>query len=320
LEPEHVQFKGAGGWDIEGWLIRPLKSASGRLPPLILHVHGGPYLAFGNTFYFQFQALAASGFASLYINPRGSAGYGQEFVKGRDYGENDYRDLMHGLDAVLQLGAADPARLGVTGLSFGGFMTNWIVGQTDRFAAALTVNGIASWMSMHETSDIGGRWPGVEWGGAYWESEEMWQKFRHHSPISYIGNVRTPLMLFGSENDYRVPVAQEEAMLTALRVQGKIVEMIRFPNANHLIATSAAPHHRVEQWELAQAWFERWLGITTRPTAGKGPVDPSESGGRGRGGRWHHRHGRSVAARPRGPSGGAPRAVRRTPQPRKFSR
>jgi dipeptidyl aminopeptidase/acylaminoacyl peptidase len=263
VEPEHVQFKGADGWDIEGWLIKPPGPAPTDGYPLILHVHGGPYLAYGNTFYFQFQALAASGFASLYINPRGSAGYGQDFVQGRDYGENDFQDLMLGLDAVLEQGEVDPTRLGVTGLSFGGFMTNWIVGQTDRFAAALTINGIASWMSMHESSDIGCRWPGVEWGGAYWESEEMWQKFRHQSPISYAAGVKTPLLLLGSEKDYRVPIEQEEAMLTALRVQGKVVEMIRFPNANHLIATSAAPHHRVEQWELAQAWFERWLGRRT---------------------------------------------------------
>ena len=259
VEPEYVPFKGADGLDIEGWLIKPSGDIRDESYPLILHVHGGPYLGWANTFYFQYQALAASGFASLYINPRGSAGYGQAFTQLRDYGENDYQDLMLGLDAVLAQGEADPKRLGVTGLSYGGFMTNWIIGHTNRFAAALTVNGLASWVTMQGASDIGGYWPGLEWGGNYWESEEMWDVFRSRSPITFVQNIQTPLMLFGAEQDYRVPIEQEELMLTALRVQGKVVEMIRFPDANHIIATSAAPRHRVAQWQLVQAWFERWL-------------------------------------------------------------
>ena len=259
-EPEHIQFSGAQGLDIEGWLIKPHIGARIEPYPLILHVHGGPYLGWANTFYFQFQALAAAGYASLYINPRGSAGYGQDFTRLRDYGENDYQDLMLGLDVVLAHGEVDPGRLGVTGLSFGGFMTNWIVSQTDRFAAALTVNGISNWMTKLGASDIMAMWQGVEWGGAFWDSDELWDLYRRRSPVTFIRDVTTPLMLFGSENDFRVPIEQEELMLTALRAEDRVVEMIRFPGASHLIATSAAPHHRVAQWQLAQDWFDRWLG------------------------------------------------------------
>src|SRR5581483_9534695 len=186
VQPELIEFQGAEGVTIQGWLVRPAVTVAAEQYPLILHIHGGPYLGWANTFHFQYQALAAAGFASLYINPRGSAGYGQAFARLRDYGENDFGDLMRGLDVVLEHGEADPSRLAVTGLSYGGFMTNWAITQTDRFAAALTVNGLASWVSMQSSSDLGGRWPGFEWGGNYWDSEELCETFRRHSPITYV--------------------------------------------------------------------------------------------------------------------------------------
>jgi dipeptidyl aminopeptidase/acylaminoacyl peptidase len=258
VAPEHISFNGPDDWGIEGWLYKPVDAP--RPYPLVLHVHGGPNGAWGNSFYFQAQALAGAGYASLYINPRGSSGYGETFGRAADWGEKDYLDLMAGLDTVLASGEVDTARLGVTGISYGGFMTNWIVGHTTRFAAAVSVNGLSNFTSFYGVSDIGPLWFPQKFGN-FWESEESWQVYRKHSPITYAANIATPLLLIQAEDDYRCPIEQGEQMLSALRVRRQTVELVRFPRASHLIAASAAPHHRYFQWKLTLDWFERfWKG------------------------------------------------------------
>ncbi len=250
---ERINFTGPDGWEIEGWLVKPLHAE--RPYPLILHVHGGPYSAWGHSFYFQAQALAGAGYASLYINPRGSKGYGLAFAQAADWGEKDYLDLMAGVDAVLASGDVDPERLGITGISYGGFMTNWALGHTDRFAAAVSVNGVSNHMSFHGTSDLGVVWFGRQYGHP-WESPEF---YRSRSPITHVDRIATPLLLLQSENDYRCPIEQGEQMFASLLARGQVAELIRFPNASHAIAATASPHHRYFQWKLTLDWFDSYL-------------------------------------------------------------
>ena len=253
---ERIAFTGPDDWEIEGWLVKPLQAE--RPYPLILHVHGGPYSAWGCSFYFQAQALASAGYASLYINPRGSKGYRLAFTQAADWGEKDFLDLMAGVDAVLAMGEADPQRLGITGISYGGFMTNWTLGHTNRFAAGVSVNGVSNLVSMSGTSDVGALWLGVQYG-RFWESEETWQFYRDHSPITYVGHISTPLLLLQSENDYRCPIEQGEQLFSALCARQQVVELVRFPNASHAIAGTASPHHRYFQWKLTLDWFATHL-------------------------------------------------------------
>jgi dipeptidyl aminopeptidase/acylaminoacyl peptidase len=250
---ERITFTGPDGWEIEGWLVRPLHAE--RPYPLILHVHGGPYSAWGHSFYFQAQALAGAGYASLYINPRGSKGYGLAFAQVADWGEKDYLDLMAGVDAVLARGEVDPERLGITGISYGGFMTNWVLGHTDRFAAAVSVNGVSNHASFYGTSDLGVLWFGKHYGHP-WESEDF---YRSRSPITYVDRISTPLLLLQAENDYRCPIEQGEQMFAALLARRQIAELIRFPNASHVIAATASPHHRYFQWKLTLDWFDSYI-------------------------------------------------------------
>lgn len=253
---ERISFTGPDGWEIEGWLVKPLHTKGHY--PLILHVHGGPHSAWGYSFYFQAQALAGAGYASLYINPRGSKGYHLAFTQAADWGEKDFLDLMAGIDAVLAQGEVDPQRIGITGISYGGFMTNWALGHTNRFAAGVSVNGVSNMVSMSGTSDLGALWLGAQFG-RFWESEETWHLYRARSPITYVDRISTPMLLLQSENDYRCPIEQGEQLFTALCTRQQTVELIRFPNASHAIAGTASPHHRYFQWKLTLDWFETHL-------------------------------------------------------------
>lgn len=250
------------GWEIEGWLVTPpgADPADAEKPyPLILHVHGGPYGAWGHTFYLQAQALAGQGYASFYANPRGSLGYGQAFSRAADWGEKDFADLMAGVDALIADGVADPARVGITGISYGGFMTNWALGHSDRFAAGVSVNGVSNQISMYGTSDMSALWLEQEFDGPFWDGDEALLRYWRHSPLAYVDRIAAPLLLLQSENDYRCPIEQGEQMLTALRVRRRVVELVRFPGASHVIAASAAPHHRLLQWTLTLDWFDRYV-------------------------------------------------------------
>jgi dipeptidyl aminopeptidase/acylaminoacyl peptidase len=254
---EDITFKGPDNWDIEGWVYRP-SDAQGAVP-LILNVHGGPQAAWGHSFHFQAQALAGAGYATLYVNPRGSVGQGWEFTAAVGWGVKDYQDLMAGVDAALALGGFDESKLGVTGISGGGFFSSWIVGHTDRFAAAVPVNGVYDHFTSYGVGDIIAQWFQHEFGGPYWESEEQWQKYRFHSPIAYVDKINTPVRLLQGEVDYRCPIPQAEQLLTALRVQGKTVDLVRFPGVSHGITRTGTPHQRYLYYALIHDWFDTYV-------------------------------------------------------------
>lgn len=173
-----------------------------------------------------------------------------------DWGGRDFEDLMKGIDRVIEKGVADPARLGITGGSYGGFMTNWAIGHTTRFAAAVAINSISNMVSMFGTTDIGLVWFTGQMGGFPWEQPEA---YRERSPLTYVTEVQTPLLLLHAENDYRCPIEQSEQMYMALKAQHKSVEMVRIPTASHGLANTALPRHRIARWVVSKEWFDRYF-------------------------------------------------------------
>jgi dipeptidyl aminopeptidase/acylaminoacyl peptidase len=249
-------FPSKDGTKVEGWLLLPPHAAGERLP-LILAVHGGPHGAYGNNFDFELQLFAAKGYAVLYTNPRGSTGYGEDFLWatwGGGWGIKDYEDVMAGVDYVVAHFPIDPKRLGVTGYSYGGFMTDWIITQTNRFAAAVAGAGITNWVSDYGTADIP-RTKESEFFGAPWEAkgyELLWRQ----SPIRYAANVTTPTMFVHGEADLRVPIEQAEQMYTALKKRKVPARMVRYPDSYHGGWTAWNSVHRY--WQELQ-WWDRWL-------------------------------------------------------------
>ncbi len=257
VAPESISCTSVDGLPVEGRLYRP--AADGRPAPLVALVHGGPYGTWAASFQFVAQALVGAGYGVLYINPRGSVGYGLSFARACDWGDTDFQDQMAGIDAALKTGAFDPARLGITGISYGGFMTNWALGHTDRFKAGVAVNGVSSFFSMYGISDMTAQWFTGEFDGPYWTSEEQWRRYRHHSPITYVDRITAPLLLIQSENDYRCPIEEGTQLFTALRMLKRPVELIRVPGASHVICATGTPHQRFMETALMMDWFERYL-------------------------------------------------------------
>jgi dipeptidyl aminopeptidase/acylaminoacyl peptidase len=254
--PERVEFTGADGWKIKGWLLKPRGFDRAKKWPLVLEIHGGPHTAYGHSFFHEFQLLVGRGYAVLFTNPRGSHAYGERFVEAcvGDWGGKDYEDLMAGVDHVLGLGWIDPKRLYVTGGSYGGFMTNWIVGHTDRFRAAVTQRSISNNVSAFGTSDIGWHFWEHEMGDATpWRDAE---KLVFRSPLTYVTNVKTPLLLLHAERDLRCPIEQAEQLFTALKVLGKEAVFVRFPEDNHDLTRGGKPKHRVEHARRIADWFD----------------------------------------------------------------
>ncbi len=254
-EPEEVTAPSEGG-EVHGWLVRP-PGAEGPAP-LLLYIHGGPHTQYGWAMMFEIQILAARGLAVLFTNPRGSRGYGQEHVAAirGDWGGPDYRDLMAAVDHALTLPGIDPERTGVTGGSYGGYMTNWIVGHTDRFRCAITQRSVVNLHSMGGTCDFNFS-DTPYFGGNTWDRPE---RLLAQSPLSHAGRVNTPLLIIHSEGDLRCPIEQAEQLFAALRRQGKTVEFVRYPReANHGLSRSGPPDLRLDRIERIAAWLERYL-------------------------------------------------------------
>ncbi len=254
--PEHVEFTGADGWKIEGWLLLPRGFDPAKRWPLVLEVHGGPHTAYGYSFFHEFHVLAGRGYAVLFTNPRGSHNYGERFVTAcvGDWGGKDYEDLMAGVDHALERPWVDRDRLYVTGGSYGGFMTNWIVGHTDRFRAAATQRSISNNVSAFGTSDIGWHFWEHEMGGATpWQGGE---KLIERSPLTYVTNVTTPLLILHAERDLRCPIEQAEQLFVALKVLGKEAVFVRFAEDNHDLTRGGKPTHRVEHCRRIVEWFD----------------------------------------------------------------
>lgn len=258
-EPEELTITAKDGWDIQGWLLKPYDYQEGKKYPFVLEVHGGPHAMYGQTYFHEMQLLAAKGYVVLYTNPRGSHGYGQKFVDAvrGDYGGSDYTDLMTAVDTALEnYSFIDKDRLGVTGGSYGGFMTNWIVGQTNRFKAAVTQRSISNWLSFYGVSDIGYFFTKWELGIDLLEDPtKLWD----FSPLKHASNVETPLLILHGELDFRCPIEQAEQLFITLKKQKKDVEFVRFPGANHELSRSGDPKMRIERLNHICRWFDKYL-------------------------------------------------------------
>jgi dipeptidyl aminopeptidase/acylaminoacyl peptidase len=263
-EPEEIWYESFDGKRIEAWLQKPPNFDSHKKYPLILNIHGGPHVAYGHIFDHEFQWMAAKGYVVLYPNPRGSTSYGQEFgnIIQYHYPGDDYKDLMAGVDEAIKGGYIDDKKLGVTGGSGGGLLTNWVVGQTNRFAAAVAQRDIASWEDWWYTWDFAIFHP--TWFKV--PPFEDPQEYRARSPINYIKNVTTPMMFILGEADYRTPPgAGGEQMFRALKSRKIPTVMVRFPNESHELSRSGQPWHRVERLQHIVGWFDHWLMGMPKP-------------------------------------------------------
>ena len=255
---ERFTYKSADDWDVDGFFVKPINWQPGKKYPMILSVHGGPAGQYGVDWYHEFQVYAANGYAVFFTNPRGSTGYGQKFERGivGEWGGKDYSDVMSGVDAVLKRYPwIDADRLGVTGGSYGGFMTNWIVGHTNRFKAAVTLRSVANFVSDEGTRD-GAYGHSPDFGGDLFEKFDFyWDR----SPLKYAKNVNTPTLILHSDNDFRVPIEQGEQWFRALRHFSVTTEIVMFPRENHNLTRTGEPKHLVESLNWQLYWFDRFL-------------------------------------------------------------
>jgi acylaminoacyl-peptidase len=242
---------------LEGWLVYPAEFKTGPRYPLILEIHGGPFAAYGPHFSAEVQLYAAAGYAVLYMNPRGSTSYGGEFgnLIHHSYPSQDYDDLMSGVDAVVARGFVDPERLYVTGGSGGGVLTAWIVGKTDRFRAAVSAKPVINWTSFVLTADATNFFYKYWFDGYPWDDPEQYWK---RSPLSLVGNVKTPTMMLTGEQDYRTPISEAEQFYQALRLRKVDALLVRIPGASHSIA--ARPSQLIAKTMHILAWFEKYGG------------------------------------------------------------
>ena len=251
---EEIWFQSPDGAKVQGWVIKPVGFEEGKKYPLILSIHGGPHGMSTISYRFDFQLYAANGYVVLYANPRASLGYGEKFSRDiwEDWGGRCYQDIMAGVDEVLAQGVVDEGKMGVTGTSFGGYMTNWIIGQTDRFHAAATVAGLSNLTSFYGTTDEQ-FFPEAEFKGMPWTKREIYLK---HSPIWYAANFKTPTLIIHGENDFRVRTEQAEQMFTALQKQGVPSVYVWFPDEGHGVSQ---PIHRKLYYKILLDWFDHFL-------------------------------------------------------------
>jgi dipeptidyl aminopeptidase/acylaminoacyl peptidase len=255
---ERFSYKSMDDWEIDGFLVKPGDWQEGKKYPLILSIHGGPAGQYGVDWYHEFQVYAAKGYAVLFTNPRGSTGYGQKFERGivNEWGGKDYQDIMNGLDAALRKYSwIDAERLGVTGGSYGGYMTNWILGHTNRFKAAVTLRSVANFISDEGTRD-GAFGHSPDFAGDLFEKFDMyWDR----SPLKYAKNVKTPTLILHADNDFRVPLEQGEQWFRALKHFGVTTEIVMFPRENHNLTRTGEPKHLVESLNWQLYWFDRFV-------------------------------------------------------------
>ncbi|GAB6093483.1 alpha/beta hydrolase family protein [Furfurilactobacillus curtus] len=259
VKPQVVNFTTADGFHVRGWYLPPVDAPAMAKYPAILYIHGGPGANYGETFFHELQVYASYGYGVIAINPRGSTSYGEAFQRGviGHYGQGDYEDLMAAVDRVLASDVKiDREHLYVTGGSYGGFMTNWIEGHTDRFKAAVTQRSIANWISMFGTSDIGYYFLPWELTGqrqmAVTDLKPLWDA----SPLKYVDRVHTPTLILHSEQDFRCPIGQGEEWFTSLKLNGIEAKMVRFPGENHDLSRIGKPSLRVARIQAIRDWFD----------------------------------------------------------------
>jgi len=257
-EPDDIWYTGADGKRLQTWVQKPPDFDPKKKYPLILNIHGGPHAAYGYTFAHEFQWMAAKGYIVVYPNPRGSTSYGQEFgnIIQYNYPGDDHTDLMLAVDEVIKRGYVDEKKLGITGGSGGGVLTNWAVTKTDRFAAAVSQRDISDWANWWYTADFSQFQP--SWfRGAPFEDVEG---FRQRSAITHVAKIKTPMMFILGEADYRTPpTAGGEELFRALKYRKIPTVMVRFPNEGHELSRSGQPWHRIERLQHIVGWFDKWL-------------------------------------------------------------
>ena len=260
-EAERFTYESVGGREIEAWLMKPYGYREGERYPLVFYIHGGPHAAYGETWFDEFHNIAGAGMFVLYTNPRGSAGYGADFTystRGR-WGMEDYEDLMKAVDIAAQRPDVDSMRMGVTGGSYGGFMTAWITTKTNRFKAAQADRMISNWWSWYGSSDAQGLTE-FEFFGKPWDNPDLYDEL---SPIRYVNQVRTPTLIVQSEEDHRTPMTDAEQWFMALEKQGVPVEFVRYPRSTHDLSRTGEPWLLVDRLGRLRQWFAHWLDAGT---------------------------------------------------------
>jgi dipeptidyl aminopeptidase/acylaminoacyl peptidase len=264
VEPERFTAVSADGTEVECWIMRPAGFEEGAKVPLLLNVHGGPFTQYGNKLFDEFQVYTGAGYAVVYCNPRGSSGYTEAWgrairgpvAEGPGWGTVDYEDVMACVDEALKrFDFVDPDRMAVMGGSYGGYMTSWVVGHTDRFVCGISERSVNDVRSEGGASDIGIWWKAVT-GAHYWEEPEAMMRI---SPATYSKDIRTPLLILHSEKDFRCPIGQGEDLFTRLRAMKREVEMVRFPDEGHELSRSGSPIHRVQRFEVILEYLGRYL-------------------------------------------------------------
>ena len=256
--PEQIDYATFDGKRIRGWIQKPPDFDSTKKYPLILNIHGGPHAAYGWVFYHEFQWMAAKGYVVLYVNPRGSTSYGQDFgnIIQYHYPGDDYRDLMAGVDELLNRGYVDPNKLAVTGGSGGGVLTDWTITHTDRFAAAVSQRDVSNWASWWYTADFTLFQP--NWFKAPPFEDPL--DYANRSAITFVKNIHTPVMFVLGEADYRTPQdSGGEQLFRALKFLKRPTAMVVFPRETHELSRSGEPWHRVERLDHIMGWLDKWI-------------------------------------------------------------
>jgi dipeptidyl aminopeptidase/acylaminoacyl peptidase len=264
VAPERFTARSNDGSEVEAWVVRPVDFEEGKRYPVLLNIHGGPQTQYISSFFDEFQVLAGAGYAVVFANPRGSSGYTDAWsgairgplADGPGWGTVDYEDLMAVMDTALErFDFLDPERTGVLGGSYGGYMTSWIVGHTNRFKAACSERAVNNLYTAMGSSDV------------FWAFKGYFGKFAHEavdewlerSPSLYADKIETPLLILHSEGDLRCSVEQAEHLFIVMRLLGKEVEFVRFSGESHELSRSGSPIHRVQRFEVLLDWFDRYL-------------------------------------------------------------
>ena len=255
---ERFQYAAPDGPTVDGWVLKPAGWEADQRYPAVLAIHGGPMAQYAGAYFFEFQLFAANGYAVIFTNPRGSLGYGQAFCEAiaGNWGSVDYADLMAGVDAALAANPwIDPERLAVAGGSYGGYMTAWVVGHTDRFKAAITMRPVTNWLSEAGTEDESPVYVVQEYGRWWEEPDHLWET----SPLAYASNIRTPLLIEAQEEDYRCPIEQSEQLYAVLKYLQRPVKFVRYPGESHGMSRDGKPWHRVYRLKINLEWIDRYL-------------------------------------------------------------
>ena len=269
-DAERFTYRSVGNMEIEGWLMKPYGYVAGKKYPMVLYIHGGPHSQYNEAWFDEFQNLAAQGMFVLFTNPRGSSGYGADFTystRGR-WGMEDYEDLMKAVDITVKRADIDSTKVGASGGSYGGFMTTWIATKTNRFAAIQTDRTITDWTYWYGASDVQGLTE-YEFFGKPWDNQVLYDRL---SPIRYVKNVRTPMLMVQSEEDFRTAMGSAEMWYMSLKKQGVPAEFVRYPRSNHDLSRTGEPWLLVDRLGRLRQWFGYWLQGTKTVAPAAGPV------------------------------------------------